>query len=75
MLELRSIFPPLSAHSHLFSLHSLFRTQQVIYMGVVLYVPSLALNAGEESQPWAPNPCRLGGSSRGECAEENLTLA
>ena len=43
--------------------------------GVVLYAPSLALNAGEESQSLAPSHCRLGktfgrGRWRKECRKE-----
>lgn len=75
ILELRSVFsslcPTSSAPPLTFSLH----TQQVIYMGVVLYAPSLALNAGEESQSLAPSHCRLGktfgrGRWRKECRKE-----
>lgn len=52
-----------------------FIFQMVIYMGVVLYAPSLALNAGEESQSLAPSHCRLGktfgrGRWRKECRKE-----
>lgn len=76
---LRSSFPPRSAHPRLlFRSRSLFHGRQVIYMGVVLYAPSLALNAGEESQPLARSHSRLGepvgGAGRGECAEKNPTL-
>lgn len=66
-----SLCPPSSAPPLIFSFH----TRQVIYMGVVLYAPSLALNAGEESQSLAPSHCRLGktfgrGRWRRECRKE-----
>lgn len=40
-------------------LHILSHILQVVYMGVALYAPSLALNAGEESWSLTPGLGRL----------------